>query len=169
MYEEFFKRERIPVEIICDGGVVGKNPSDFGGTYGWVAIDNEDEIVFQGSGFHKTEGQPTTNNHTEYIAAIHALEAMPVGWSGTFTSDSQITLGRLFSGWKTKNLPDEYVIRANKALKRLGKVTPKHVKGHVTKQEMEDGISKKGHAVSKWNDYVDDLCQKESKKIKGIL
>lgn len=155
------------VALYADGGVIGKNPSDFGGTFGWVAVDANDEIVTQGSGFHQTEGQQTTNNHTELIAAIEALEAMAEGWSGTFYSDSKITLGRLFQGWRCKNVPVDYIIRFKCALARLGDVKGSHVDGHASKKHLEAGIGKRGNPVSKWNNFVDNLCNQEKLKVTG--
>ena len=155
--------------LTTDGGVVGKNPSDFGGTWAFVATDKDDNLVFYRSGFYQAVGQPTTNNHTEMFAAIMALESMPEGWSGTLVSDSQITLGRLFEGWRNKNLPNDLVTRAQKALKRLGTVKGNHVDGHPTKAHLEAGIGKRGNPVSKWNVVADQLCNREVARVKGIL
>lgn len=156
-------------KIYVDGGIVGRNPSSFGGTWAFVATDENDEEVFSKSGFHKTEDRDTTNNHTELIAAIHAMEAMSEGWEGSLVSDSQITLGRIFLGWKMKNIPEEYVLRLQLAKNRLGKLKGVHVSGHPTKLELEEGKTKNGTLVSRWNKKCDDLCKMESDKVKGKI
>ena len=155
--------------VYTDGGVVGRNPSDFGGTWAFVAVNVEDEEVFSRSGFHQTEGQPTTNNHTELIAAIEALEAMPKGWAGTLVSDSEVTLGRIFNAWRMKNVPEDYVVRLRNALSRLGKVKGMHVDGHPSKAHLAAGIGKRGNPVSKWNVKADELCNMEVAKVKGKI
>lgn len=163
---KFFETDAI-THVYTDGGVVGRNPSDFGGTWAFVAVDSNDQEVFRSSGFHKTQGQATTNNHTELIAVIEALEAMPEGWTGTIVSDSQITLGRVFSGWRMKNVPEEYVERLRVAKERLGKISGKHVDGHPTKAQLESGLGKRNNSVSKWNVLADQLCNDEIARVRG--
>lgn len=157
--------------IFCDGGVIwdgSAGGSTIGGTWAWVGTDENDELIISESGFIKMEDRETTNNHTEFIAAVKALEAMDAGWSGTLACDSKITLGRLFNGDNTKNLPNEWIVRARKALERLSVVTPKHLDGHPTKAHLEAGIGKRGNPVSKWNLFCDSLCNeaKEPYKLK---
>lgn len=158
--------------IYADGGVVysgAPGGSSIGGTWAFVATDEKDDLLFSDSGFIKVESpKGTTNNHTEFIAAVMALEAMELGWSGTLASDSKITLGRLFNGDNTKNLPDEWIDRAQEALNRLGVVTPFHLDGHATIQQLKVGIGKNGNPVSKWNNECDNLCNeaKEPYKLK---
>jgi ribonuclease HI len=147
--------------LYCDGGVVydgSAGGSSIGGTWAFVATDENDELVYYDSGFIKLDDRLTTNNHTEFYAAIMALEAMDAGWSGMFSSDSKITLGRLFEGDNTKNLPNEWIIRARKALDRLGVVTPRHLDGHPSKEHLRTGIGKKGNPVSEWQKKCDKLC-----------
>src|ERR1043165_5334043 len=78
------------VALDADGGVVGKNPSDIGGTWAWCGVDAEGNRIVWRGGFVPVNGRPITNNHTEQIAITLALEAMPDGWSGTVCSDSMI-------------------------------------------------------------------------------
>ncbi len=160
------------VALYCDGGVCfdgSHGASNFGGSWAFCAVDANDELLYSDSGFLQVEDRPTSNNHTEMYAAIMALESVPEGWSGTLYSDSKITLGRLFEGWRNKNLPEEYVLRAKNALIRLGKVQGKHLDGHPTKAQLEAGIGKRGNPVSKWNIFCDDLCTQEINKVKGKL
>ena len=149
------------VILYTDGGVCydgNHGGSRIGGTWAYCAVDINDELVISDKGFIKLEDRLTTNNHTEFLAAIMALEAMDAGWSGTLASDSKITLGRLFEGHNTKNLPEEWIERAEKALERLGVVTPQHLDGHPTKEHLRTGKGKRGNPVSKWNKVCDDLC-----------
>lgn len=145
--------------IYADGGVCGSGTSQIGGTWAVCAVDENDELVWEKSGFHKVEAG-TTSNQSEFLAAVVALESMELGWSGTLASDSQITLGRLFKGWSTKNLPLEYIERARRALARLGVITPLQLDGHPTKEQLKTGIGKRGNPVSKWNKRCDYLCGK---------
>lgn len=150
--------------LYVDGGVIfdgSSGSSKIGGTWAYCAVDENDELVFSDSGFIKVEDRLTTNNHSEMYAAILALESVDAGWSGTLCSDSKITLGRLFNGDNTKNLPDEWIARARKAVERLGVVTPKHLDGHPTKAHLKAGKGKRGNPVSKWNVMCDKLCNDE--------
>lgn len=111
--------------ICADGGCVQSNPSPYGGTWAWCAIDADGQRVIDQSGVVLTElgahsayaqlaanGHHTqllrrpsiSNNVMEYLALRNALRTLPDGWRGTIYSDSQITLGRLFAhkahdGW----------------------------------------------------------------------
>jgi ribonuclease HI len=147
--------------LYADGGVIwdgSAGGSSIGGTWAYCATDENDELLFSDSGFVKMEDRLTTNNHTEFIAAVKALESMEAGWSGVFACDSKITLGRLFDGDNTKNLPNIWIKRAKEALGRLGVITPMHLDGHATKAQLEAGIGKNGNPVSKWNSECDRLC-----------
>jgi len=157
-----------PVEnLYADGGVVNRNPSDFGGTWAFVATDENDELLFSKSGFYQAPIGKTTNNHTELVAVLEALESMPDGWNGTLVSDSEITLGRVSKGWALKNVPSELVVRLRNVLQRLGKIKVKHVDGHPSKAQLASGIGKRGNPVSKWNVEADRLCNVEVAKVKG--
>lgn len=167
--------------VFADGGVCGRNPSIIGGTIGWVAvtdggspaytngielggIGNKDLLVKSHSEFIPFENLPVTNNHTEMLALISALEAMEDGWSGYAVSDSKITLGRIFENWKCENLPLDYIRRFVEVKNRLGILVPIHIDGHATKLQLATGIGKRGNSVSKWNVMCDYLCN-EAKKI----
>jgi ribonuclease HI len=149
--------------IYCDGGVIAKNPSPYGGTWAWVAVDAAGELVRQDSGTIDARG--ITNNVTEFVAAIYALEAVPQGWSGTLYSDSQVTLGRLFHGWALGGLGVRLINRGSAVLKRLGKVEPVLLQGHPTKADLEAGIDKKrGLPVSRFNQLCDQECQRLARR-----
>jgi len=108
-------------------------------------------------------GQFITNNHMEQIAITLALEAMPDGWSGTVYSDSMIALGRVFKGWRTKNLPANIIQRSAAAVARLGKIEAVLLQGHPTKVDLECGFGKKrGFPVSIHNVWCDQECGRQA-------
>jgi hypothetical protein len=121
-------------------------------------------IIERGGVVVAPENRPITNNHTEFIAATLALEAMPEGWSGKLCSDSQITLGRLFENWKIKNLPKNVYVRGLAALEKLGTVEPILLQGHPTKADLLRGIgAKRGYPVSIFNVWCDEECGRQAK------
>ena len=150
-------------ELYCDGGVIGHNPSDEGGTYAWVLV-RDGKIVRQASGIIlPSDGYNgvISNNVSELVAAVVAIEAMPIGWTGTLYSDSQVTLGRLFLAWPLRNVPRYLVTRlwAIQRTERLAGVQHVLLQGHPTKADLAAGIGKKRNLpVSKWNAWADREC-----------
>lgn len=181
------------ISVYADGGVVGINPSRIGGTWAFRAVYETDlpryynasppfefeqfeiggvdancSVAIEQSGFLASRPDKlVTNNITEYVAAVKGLRAMPEGWSGKFYSDSQITIGRLFKGWKNKNLSDEMVEWGLAAVKRLGKVEAILLAGHPTKKDLAQGYKEKGsglYPVSIHNVACDLMCASQAKK-----
>src|SRR5258706_10661269 len=149
------------VQLFCDGGLVGSNPSSIGGAYCWAGVDIEGKRIVANRGF--VPATPTrfiTNNHTEQIAIVLALEAMPDGWSGEVLTDSKIAMSRVFKiGIYTyKNLPINVIKRTEAVVARLGKVNPIKLAGHPTDIELRNGRTKKGTKVSHHNVYCDEQC-----------
>ena len=156
--------------IYTDGGVIWDgNPggSKLGGTWAYVLTDENDELVSSDYGTLKLDDRPTTNNHTELFAAIQGLKAVPDKWVGVFCSDSEITLGRMFRGWKFKNVPQFLIDDLRAQLCRVGNLIPRHVGGHPTKKQLEKGYNRRGNETSKWNKVCDDLCNQA--KIQNIV
>lgn len=154
------------VSLYADGGVILKNPSAYGGTWAWTAVDEHDERFHRASGVvPATSSRLITNNHMEQIAIVLALEAMAEGWSGTVFSDSRIALGRVFEGWSGRNLPNNLAKRSALALARLGRVEFVNLQGHPTKLDLIRGIgAKRGLPVSKHNVWCDKECTRQAKK-----
>lgn len=148
------------IALYADGGVIKKNPSEIGGTWAWCAVDAEGNHVIEQSGVvPATETRTISNNHTEQIALTIALEAMPDGWSGIVYSDSMIALGRVFKGWREKNLPRNISDRSKNAVARLGKIETVLLQGHPTKKDLECGVGKKRNLpVSIHNVWCDRAC-----------
>lgn len=156
--------ERPIIALYADGGLIGRNPSPIGGTWAWCGVTAGGVRIIERSGsIPAPGGRPITNNHTEFIAATLALEAMPDGWSGKLYSDSQITLGRLFWRWAIRNLPKNVYVRGIAALERLGNVEPVLLQGHPTKADLLHGIgAKRGLPVSEHNVWCDQACGREA-------
>jgi ribonuclease HI len=149
------------IALYTDGGVVLRNPSSIGGTWAWCGVDEKYERVCCESGLVLApSGRTLSNNVMEYVAVVRALEAMPDGWSGILYSDSMVTLGRIFRGWKLRKLPANAIQRAGAALARLGTLTPVLVKGHPSRAELEQGIAVGGLPVSGHNRWCDQECSR---------
>jgi ribonuclease HI len=153
------------VALYADGGVILKNPSTIGGTWAWCAVDADGNRVIESGGAVPAKNDyPITNNHMEQIAITLALEAMPDGWSGTVYSDSMIALGRVFKGWKLKNLPSNVAKRSAAAMARLGEIQTVLLQGHPTRADLACGIGKKrGFPVSIHNVWCDEECGRQAK------
>lgn len=153
------------VALYCDGGVILKNPSNIGGTWAFCGVNAVGERIIEQSGVVPANGRDISNNHTEQIAITKALEAMPDGWSGIVHSDSMIALGRVFKGWREKNLPRNISDRSRIAVQRLGKIETVLLQGHPTKADLAAGIGKKRNLpVSIHNVWCDKACGLEGKK-----
>lgn len=156
--------ERITA-VFADGGTIKGNPSTIGGAYAWCHCDERGHRVREGSGFVRASEWPggkVTNNATEFLALVLALEALPEGWSGDVCSDSKVTLGRLFDGWKMTGIPPAWVTRGGRALRRLGRLTPVQMDGHPTKAQLERGVGKRGNVVSVQNVWADRECGRQA-------
>ena len=103
------------------------------------------------------------------LAAIgHALELLPNGWSGTLYSDSDNALGRIFRGWRMKNVPTRFASWIMSHRARLGEIRTVLLAGHPTNEELRTGIkykpqsdgTKKPCPVSKHNVWADRACTK---------
>lgn len=160
--------------LYADGGVIQKNPSEIGGTWAYVIVDDDDEtVLYQDSGIVTADeaGTPVTNNQMEFLALIRGL-------SGNLTvsqtlrevrSDSKISLGRLFSGWSITNIPQWMIDEWKAVLKHYDTkvwsncLMMKHtlLDGHPTDGQLEKGTGKRGHPVSKWNVMCDRMCNEE--------
>lgn len=148
-------------KLFVDGGVIRKNPSTIGGTWAWRHI-NPDGKINSGSGVitPSQAGMPAiTNNLTEMLALLYGLSNLPRGWVGTVYSDSAITLGRAFMGWRWSGIPswmlDLYKINAHHINDKVRWV---QLDGHPTKAQLLSGIGKRGNPVSEHNVWCDAAC-----------
>lgn len=136
-------------ELYCDGGVIGRNPSTYGGTWAYRRVT--DGYVFEQKSGVITPAiawmPAITNNLTEMLALMRGLEALPPGWVGVVYSDSQITLGRAFQGWKWKNIPPwlhQAYQRQRARLVNWEKIQWVLLQGHPTQAELAAGIGTRG-------------------------
>ena len=154
----------MPLDLFCDGGVIGSNPSAFGGTWGWCLI-LDGEMLRHGSGIitpEEARREAVTNNLTELYAAVRALEATR-GKITTLHTDSKVTQHRLNGGNKFVGVPHWLVKRT----RMCGIVKAVLVGGHPTKKELRDGKRERnGLPVSLWNVFCDRECTRLAKEYK---
>lgn len=162
------------IEAYCDGGVIASNPSSIGGTYAYRLIYDDGHI----EEYH-TATTPAqmgvdviTNNQTEMIAALMMITQLPHDFEGTVYSDSAVTLGRIFKGWKWKNIPQrfhEMYKRQRIRFTNWDKIKYVQLDGHPTKAQLASGIGKRGNPVSEHNVWCDEACQKAGEGLMAEL
>lgn len=153
-----------PNQLFADGGVLGRNPSKYGGTiaYRWIL---DGKVMTEDCGYILSgpDLPEVTNNQTELLAVIRGMKVLPSDWKGTIWSDSKVTLGRIFLGWAFTNVP-RWMINALEVQKsRLMYWSQIHyglVDGHPTPSQLSAGIGKRGGLVSVHNKWCDEACSK---------
>lgn len=158
--------------VYCDGGVIRRNPSPFGGTWAFALVTSDDVCLHSDSGlFLSTPSFKVTNNISEQVAIIKALEFLPEKWSGTVCSDSLVALGRTFNGWKKNNLPRNVIERLDSVLTKFNSLDYELLQGHPSREELIVGRgSRTGQRVSIHNVLCDNLCSSQAKEyLKGIV
>ena len=152
-----------PIALYTDGGVIGQNPSLIGGTWAWCLVDASGEMRRHAVGWltpAELDAEAVTNNHTELLALVLGLEALDADFAGTVYSDSWVSLQRVFLAAKLNNVPQWLVERLQILQKsgRLANLDYTLLDGHPTRAQIEAGIGKRGHPVSKWNVWCDQQC-----------
>ena len=155
--------------IYCDGGVIRQNPSPIGGTWA-VRFVKDGAVISERSGVYMAHAaMPTvSNNLTEMLAVLEGLARLPANWTGTVYSDSQITLGRVFLGWKWSNLPasfhrDYQAYRAR--LVNWAQISHVLLAGHPTAAQLAAGIGRHDYEVSEHNVWCDKECGRLAKVV----
>ena len=171
------------VHLYCDGGVVKQNPSPFGGTWAWVAVEprrisldgrevnSGDETIAEacGSLTPKQVGPEYTaisNNFMELFAAYKALKAIEqidIPQPGVLWTDSEVTMHRLTNGRSFAGIPQWLRLEVLSLRRRGWKI--KLVAGHATRKELWEGQTEKGVPTSKWNNWCHNECEKEAKAL----
>ena len=160
-------------DLYCDGGVIGRNPSELGGTWAFCIVENNVRKV-ESSGYITPDMAVTeviTNNLTEMLALLKGLAELPKDWSGTVYSDSQVTLGRAFEGWKWKNIPMWMHATYQEQRARLvnwDRIEYTLLQGHPTRAELSRGIGSRGYPVSIHNQWCDKRCGEMAVKFMGV-
>jgi ribonuclease HI len=149
--------------IYTDGGLVQKNPSPIGGSWAFRFVDSEDRlggnVVHQFSGGRIQPG--ITNNTVEFIAAVLAFRALPEGWSGVWSPDSEVTVTRLLYGGQGRGLSQAQIDWGKRAMERIDVKNIKVVMlgGHPTNFDLTQGFRKKDNKlVSIHNVWADKAC-----------
>lgn len=158
-----------PNQLYVDGGVININPSTIGGT--WAArLVQDGKVINEWSGVitpAEAYMLSVSNNLTEMLALVKGLSFLPWDWRGTVYSDSQVTLGRAFQGWKWNNVPSWLYNAFGNQCARLVHWKQIHyvlLDGHPTKAHLEAGVGKRGHPVSAHNAWCDHACQAQAKQ-----
>lgn len=150
------------MNIFCDGGVIGPNPSPLGGTW---AFSWEDESK-QSAGVITPDDLDVakiTNNQTELLAAVKALSSVSEGWKGTLFTDSMITMYRLTTSDSFKNIPNWLRLKTLK-LRRLLRPKVVLIGGHPTKEELAIGkLKRNGFPTHRLNVWCDEECNRLAK------
>lgn len=156
--------QRVVASVFVDGGVLRVNPSPYGGTWAAITIDESGTEIGRESGLVTPAdiGMATvSNNVTELLAAVEALERLPPGWAGVLHTDSHVTRCRLVGRDPSMNgVPLQLARRMAEAKARAGRFTVVLLDGHPTKAQLASGIGKRGNACSKWNVECDRMCGK---------
>lgn len=146
---------------------MGPNPSPIGGTwaYCWVQRDLR---IRKRSGAVTPEDlgvEAVTNNMTELLAAILALESVPAGWDGTLYTDSRVTACRLKSVQAGQNGTPIWM--AERCRKLAGKYRIALLAGHPTELDLIRGIHReKRLPVSEHNVACDRMCTLAGKSLR---
>lgn len=150
--------------LYVDGGVIGKNPSSVGGSWAARFIAGERVYLEKSDLIFATPDMPTiSNNLTEMLALVSGLSFLPPKWTGTVYSDSLITLGRAFLGWKWSAIPPWLFKKFGQERKRLvnwEKIDHVLLAGHPTRAQLAEGIGRNGYPVSEHNVWCDHECSR---------
>ena len=151
------------LHVYVDGGVVSNNPSAIGGTWAFVVV-RSDVCLEVASGYVRPADlgvRVVTNNQTELLAAVTAMECLSEEFDGTLHTDSQVTIHRLNRG-ALNGVPQCLRDRLSIQLARMTLLTFEHVAGHPTEEELAAG-HRGGTPVSKWNRMCDEMCGRAAK------
>lgn len=161
----------VPTAVFSDGGMVpdGRpihSRSILGGTYAWVQVNMAQGLQIASAGGLILPSQyglrDITNNLTEMVAALSAIDAWPDGYTGVLYLDSEVTMNRIWDNWKLEGLPSTLVgwLRRVKRGAKVEQLSPQLVAGHPTQRDLARGYDVKRRPVSPWNVWVDLECQR---------
>ncbi len=135
------------VAITADGGCRLANPSKHGGMWAFRHLNRAHQAVREACGAVTVpEVSPlttVTNNFTEVLAVLIALEFLPDGWSGKVRTDSLHTIRVFRDDYDRYWLIEGVKLRIVNVLDRLGDLSYELLAGHPSKKEialMEAGI-----------------------------
>lgn len=157
-------------KLFTDGGMIGKNPSADGGTWCYVAADDNDCIVHRDDGVVTPDQfcmKAISNNFTELYAVLMGMTWLPEGWSGTIYTDSGVTKARLLRAKSFNGIPYNVLRSFLAERKRLGAFKVILLGGHPTRNDLTCGCRKDGKPVHKLNVFCDKVCKALSLKFRG--
>jgi ribonuclease HI len=162
--------------VYADGGVLEPRGCS-AGSFAWIATNAAGEMIHAESGLIEANDYIplVTNNQTEFLALLRALESMPDGWNGRVCSDSGITLGRFGQGWRLKNIPPSWCIRLGAVLRRLDLKPENFIlhKGHPTAADLALGRgqrerSGRWYPVNIHQEACDKMCGKMLRRYRDL-
>ena len=134
------------LKIYTDGSCIKYDPKDSSGPGGWGYVILQDNLILEGSG----SNPDTTNNRMEMQAVIEALEGCDKLDDDFYIyTDSMLVLNCAQGVWKRKKNIDLW--KRYDLVSKDKKIVWKKVKAH---------------SGDKWNEYVDNLANTETQKIK---
>lgn len=146
----------------CDGSSRNNIRGAGIGAYGYVAVDDNDNILK----YEVYSEDKTTNNIMEMKAAALAIKEAKANGGGTILMDSNLVyrgITEWLTGWKARGWR-----KADKS-----EVVNKELWIEIDKLlENADGIffqKVKGHSTDKFNNFIDDKVQTASAKLKEEL
>lgn len=162
------------INIYTDGSVIASNPSPYGGSYGFVGVDENDLGVFEGYGYirpdflykddrSREENQVDliTSNVMELLAVYYGLYTvryLPEHVRISIYTDSTLNL----RWWKSENRDmtvfPSCIYQMRDAISSIVDRTEfKLIAGHPSKKDLVKG-HKDGVPVSVWNKRADELA-----------
>jgi len=135
--------------------------------YGYVLPKDTDDILVK-----PKYRRLVTSNQTEMAALLFALSRVPDTWYGHVYSDSKVSLGRLFWGYKWTNIPEMWMKGYEALRSRLvnwESIQQTHLDGHPNQMQLETGIGKRGNPVSVHNVACDRMCRYAAKLYMELL
>ena len=157
------------IYIFTDGSCSGNGKENPLGGYGVVAVDEQDNILYENSKPIEMDGT-ATNNRAELWAIVDALQWIEQQGSSlcfTIYSDSAYCVNMInnwMAGWKRNNwiVPSTKKEPANFDLVKI-------IDEHMTFASNIALEKVKGHSTNKWNNYADKLAVQGTEKAKGIV
>lgn len=153
-----------PDEIYTDGGVIGPNPSRHGCTWTFLHV-SAGQVLLKRSGIitpADLDIDEVTNNVSETIALVRALESIPADWSGVVFTDSMVARQRLLNPKLMGSLP--VYLKKRVAVLQRRKLDIRLVAGHPTEQELKQGYANRNRfPVSIHNVACDRECTRLAK------
>lgn len=151
------------IEIYCDGGTIGPNPSSKGGTWAYVVVEDGTELCCSGHVVPSQFNLPwVSNNVSELYATLMGLEEVGAVGECSIHTDNYCTYCRLKKRRSWKGVPDWMITRVKKACSRVKKLRVVLVAGHPEPHDLARGY--KGYLpCSRYNVMCDEMCNRESR------